>query len=109
MGDEQEIRSLIEGWAEAVHGGDLDRVLAAHADDLVMFDVPPPYQGVRGLAAYAETWPPFFTWQADGGTTRSPTSPRQAEPVVPAGPVSGWSGRASTAGWGRSNDRPPAR
>ena len=66
MSDEQEIRSLIEAWAAAVHAGDLDRVLADHADDLVMFDVPPPYQGIRGLAAYAEAWPPFFTWQANG-------------------------------------------
>jgi len=66
MSDEEQIRNLIQSWAEAVHRGDLDRVLADHADDLVMFDVPPPYQGVRGLAAYAETWPPFFTWQASG-------------------------------------------
>ena len=66
MTDEEQIRSLIEGWAEAVHGGDLDRVLADHTDDIVMFDVPPPDQGVRGLAAYSETWPPFFTWQANG-------------------------------------------
>jgi uncharacterized protein (TIGR02246 family) len=68
MSDEQQIRSLIEGWAEAVHRGELDRVLADHSDDLVMFDVPPPHQGVRGLAAYAETWPPFFTWQANGAS-----------------------------------------
>jgi ketosteroid isomerase-like protein len=32
----------------------------------VMFDVPPPYQGVRGLAAYRDTWPPFFEWQRQG-------------------------------------------
>jgi uncharacterized protein (TIGR02246 family) len=66
--DEQDIRGLIERWAAAVHGGDLDGVLAGHADDIVMFDVPPPYQGVRGIAAYAETWPPFFTWQASGAS-----------------------------------------
>jgi ketosteroid isomerase-like protein len=28
--------------------------------------VPPPYQGVRGLAAYRDTWPPFFEWQRQG-------------------------------------------
>jgi ketosteroid isomerase-like protein len=38
-------------------------VLAHHAEDVVMFDVPPPHDGVRGLAAYRETWPPFFEWQ----------------------------------------------
>jgi uncharacterized protein (TIGR02246 family) len=66
MTEEEQIRNVIEGWAAAVHRGDLDTVLADHADDLVMFDVPPPYQGVRGLAAYRETWPPFFEWQANG-------------------------------------------
>ena len=58
--DETRIRTLIEQWAEAVHAGDMDAVLADHADDIVMFDVPPPHDGVRGLAAYRETWPPFF-------------------------------------------------
>jgi uncharacterized protein (TIGR02246 family) len=64
--DEKEIRALIEAWARAVHEGDLETVLDRHADDIVMFDVPPPYQGVRGLAAYRETWPPFFAWQRQG-------------------------------------------
>ena len=67
-GDEQQIRTLIERWAEAVHEGDMDRVLAAHSDDIVMFDVPPPYEGVRGIDAYRETWPPFFEWQARGSS-----------------------------------------
>lgn len=64
--DEQQIRSLIESWAAAVHRGDLDTVLADHAEDIVMYDVPPPYDGVRGIDAYRDTWPPFFTWQAQG-------------------------------------------
>lgn len=66
--DEAAIRDLIESWAEAVHRGDLDRVLADHAADIVMFDVPPPQEGVRGIEAYRETWPPFFHWQASGAT-----------------------------------------
>jgi uncharacterized protein (TIGR02246 family) len=65
---EQEIRTLIERWAEAVHTGDLDGVLADHAEDIVMFDVPPPHDGVRGIDAYRETWPPFFEWQARGAS-----------------------------------------
>jgi uncharacterized protein (TIGR02246 family) len=64
--DEAEIRSLIERWADAVHAGDLHRVLADHAGDIVMFDVPPPKQGVRGIDAYRDTWPPFFEWQRGG-------------------------------------------
>lgn len=60
--DESAIRALIERWARAVHAGDIDTVLADHAEDIVMFDVPPPNE-VRGKAAYRETWPPFFEFQ----------------------------------------------
>src|SRR5947207_13017092 len=66
MSDAQQIRALIEAWAIAVHDGDLATVLADHAPDIVMFDVPPPDQGVRGIDAYRATWPPFFEWQASG-------------------------------------------
>ncbi|WP_406101462.1 SgcJ/EcaC family oxidoreductase [Streptomyces sp. NBC_01003] len=64
--DERQIRALVERWAAAVHAGDMKGVLADHADDIVMFDVPPPHDGVRGLDAYRETRPPFFEWQAQG-------------------------------------------
>lgn len=66
--DELQIRALIERWATAVRRGDMDGVLADHADDIVMFDVPPPHEGVRGIDAYGETWPPFFEWQARGAS-----------------------------------------
>lgn len=64
--DEAQIRELIEGWVVAVHGGDLEAVVNDHADDIVMFDVPPPYGGIRGIDAYRASWPPFFEWQATG-------------------------------------------
>ena len=63
-----QIRALLENWADAVHRGDLDAVLADHSPDIVMFDVPPPEDGVRGITAYRETWPPFFTWQRQGAS-----------------------------------------
>src|SRR5919198_3754920 len=66
--DEEQIRTLIEQWAAAVHRGDMHHVLADHADDIVMFDVPPPQDGVRGIDAYRETWPGFFEWQAQGAS-----------------------------------------
>lgn len=66
--NEEQIRTLIERWAAAVHSGDLDGVLADHSEDIVMFDVPPPYEGVRGIEAYRETWPPFFEWQERGAS-----------------------------------------
>jgi uncharacterized protein (TIGR02246 family) len=66
--DEARIRTLVQRWAAAVHTGDLDGVLADHTDDIVMFDVPPPPDGVRGLDAYRATWPPFFEWQRQGAS-----------------------------------------
>jgi uncharacterized protein (TIGR02246 family) len=68
MTDEQQVRSLIEHWVTAVHAGDLSTVLADHSPDIVMYDVPPPYEGVRGLDAYRETWPGFFEWQRSGAS-----------------------------------------
>ena len=44
----RQIREMVLRWADAVHTGDLDGVLADHAPDIVMFDVPPPEDGVRG-------------------------------------------------------------
>jgi uncharacterized protein (TIGR02246 family) len=65
---DKEVHDLIEQWATAVHNGDLDVVLADHANDIVMFDVPPPQEGVRGIDAYRATWPPFFEWQRKGAS-----------------------------------------
>ncbi len=65
---ETEIRAVIENWTKAVRARDLDSVLANHAPDIVMFDVPPPKAGVRGIDAYRETWPPFFEWIKQGAT-----------------------------------------
>jgi uncharacterized protein (TIGR02246 family) len=66
--DQTRIKELIERWARAVHIGDMDGVLANHADDIVMFDVPPPHEGVLGIDAYRDTWPSFFEWQANGAS-----------------------------------------
>lgn len=68
MTDEDQIRALIERWSAAVQARDLPGVLADHAADIVMFDVPPPYEGVRGLDAYRGSWPKFFDWLASGAT-----------------------------------------
>jgi uncharacterized protein (TIGR02246 family) len=68
MTEKEQIRDLIVRWAGAVHTGDMSTVLADHAGDIVMFDVPPPYDGVRGIDAYRETWPPFFEWQLRGAS-----------------------------------------
>jgi uncharacterized protein (TIGR02246 family) len=66
--DPQEITDLIRAWVSAVGAGELEGVLSAHAEDIVMFDVPPPDNGVRGIDAYRETWPPFFGWLRSGAS-----------------------------------------
>ena len=64
--NEDDVRRLIERWAAAVHDGNIEAVLDRHDADIVMFDVPPPQDGVRGLDAYRSTWPAFFEWQRQG-------------------------------------------
>lgn len=57
--DETQIGTLVEGWASAVRAQDMDGVLAHHADDIVMFDVPEPLQS-QGIDEYRQTWELFF-------------------------------------------------
>lgn len=59
--NEQEIRRIIETWAEAVRKKELDKILAFHTSDFIMFDVPPPFQSV-GIEAYRETWNTFYKY-----------------------------------------------
>jgi uncharacterized protein (TIGR02246 family) len=68
VSDVDEIRTLITRWVAAVAGCNMDGVLAQHDPDIVMFDVPPPYRGVRGLAEYRESWAPFFEWLRQGSS-----------------------------------------
>jgi ketosteroid isomerase-like protein len=56
------VRDVIEAWVAAVGRCDLNGVIAAHGDNVVMFDVPEPHEGVRGIDAYGSSWPPFFEW-----------------------------------------------
>jgi len=62
---EAQIRELIENWARAVRNGDMEGVLAHHADDIVMFDVPPPLQ-TKGIDTYKKAWELFFAMQGKG-------------------------------------------
>ena len=52
---EKEIQKLSENWAAAVEKKDVDAILAAYSDDVVVFDVPPPLQ-VKGLDACRKHW-----------------------------------------------------
>jgi uncharacterized protein (TIGR02246 family) len=62
--DETAIRKVIESWTAAVRRRDIQAILKNHSPDIVMFDVPPPFQS-RGIDAYEKTWDTFFSWSAD--------------------------------------------
>ncbi|SRR5258708_36246901 len=62
---EKTIRQLIEDWAAAVRRADIDAVLAHHSDDIVMYDVPPPFQSI-GIEAYRSTWDMYFAYTRPG-------------------------------------------
>jgi uncharacterized protein (TIGR02246 family) len=65
MNDEHKIRRLVEEWAKAVRERNIDGILPHHARDIVMFDVPPPFQSI-GIDAYRKTWELFFSGTAPG-------------------------------------------
>jgi uncharacterized protein (TIGR02246 family) len=58
--DVEHIRALIDQWAEAVRREDLAAIRADHDANILMFDVPPPFQS-RGIDAYMATWQLFFS------------------------------------------------
>ncbi|MDA0171345.1 nuclear transport factor 2 family protein [Solirubrobacter taibaiensis] len=66
MDAHEEVEALIRRWVDAIDRADLQGTLADHADDIVMFDVPPPHAGNRGKAEYEAAWPEFMQWQAGG-------------------------------------------
>jgi uncharacterized protein (TIGR02246 family) len=62
--DETVIRELVTNWAAAVRAHDLPGILAHHAPDILMFDVPPPVV-LRGIDAYRKTWDLFYRYNPD--------------------------------------------
>jgi uncharacterized protein (TIGR02246 family) len=63
---ETHIKALIERWASAVQRQDIETILADHATNLLMFDVPPP-NALHGIDAYRDSWRPFFEHFKHGG------------------------------------------
>jgi uncharacterized protein (TIGR02246 family) len=58
---ESQIKALIEAWADAVRRHDFYGILAHHAQDIVMFDIPPPLRS-KGMDEYKQTWDLFFKY-----------------------------------------------
>ena len=63
--NEIQIRLLVENWANAVRNKDIQTILAHHSNDVVMYDVPKPFQSV-GIDAYRKTWDTFFAYTKFG-------------------------------------------
>ena len=63
--NEVQIRELIENWAKAVRNKDMEGILAHHSKDIVMYDVPKPFQSI-GIEAYRKTWDIFFKYTKPG-------------------------------------------
>jgi ketosteroid isomerase-like protein len=59
--DDLAICNVIESWTAAVRRRDIGGILLNHSSDIVMFDVPPPFQA-KGIEAYRKTWDLFFSW-----------------------------------------------
>jgi uncharacterized protein (TIGR02246 family) len=64
LDDATAIRNVVESWAAAVRRKDFAGILQDHSSDIVMFDVPPPFQS-RGIEAYGKSWDLFFSWSSD--------------------------------------------
>src|SRR5438105_7355532 len=58
--NETEIKALIDGWAKAVREENRPAIRANHDENILMFDVPPPFLS-QGLEAYMATWEKFFS------------------------------------------------
>jgi uncharacterized protein (TIGR02246 family) len=58
--DEAEIRALIERWSRGVRDQDRAEIRKDHDADILMFDVPPPFQS-RGIEEYMATWEMFLS------------------------------------------------
>lgn len=59
--DSAAVRNVVESWATAVRHRDFAGILQNHSSDILMFDVPPPFQ-VKGIEDYRKTWDLFFSW-----------------------------------------------
>jgi uncharacterized protein (TIGR02246 family) len=62
--DEATIRHVVESWAAAVRRKDIEGILNNHSPNIIMFDVPPPFQS-KGIDAYKQSWDLFFSWSSE--------------------------------------------
>lgn len=58
--DEATLLEIFNGWSKAVREEDIAAIRAHHDPNMLMFDVPPPFQA-HGIDAYMETWKLFYS------------------------------------------------
>ena len=63
--NERQVRHLVSNWAQAVQDKNRKAILTHHADNLVRYDVPAPFQSV-GMTAYRQMWDTFFSYTKAG-------------------------------------------
>jgi uncharacterized protein (TIGR02246 family) len=61
--EREAIEQLLASWSDAVRRKDYDGILKNHSHNVLMFDVPPPFQS-EGIDAYRKTWDLFFGWMS---------------------------------------------
>jgi ketosteroid isomerase-like protein len=59
--DEARILALFHRWSRAVREQDFSAIRSNHDANILMFDVPPPFQS-RGMDAYMATWETFYKY-----------------------------------------------
>jgi len=62
----EEIKAIIDDWVKSVQHRDVNGILANHSDNIVLFDVPQPFQSV-GINAYKKTWEESFFKGTESG------------------------------------------
>jgi uncharacterized protein (TIGR02246 family) len=64
--NEVHLLEMLQAWARSVRARDLEGIMAHHAHDVVMFDVPPPVK-LQGIDEYRNSWQSFLEWLGDSG------------------------------------------
>jgi ketosteroid isomerase-like protein len=65
--EHEDVKQVLETWAETTRTGQLDRVLANHAKDSVIFDVLPPLR-YEDTESYRRSWDEWQPETPDDGT-----------------------------------------
>ncbi|WP_343703727.1 nuclear transport factor 2 family protein [Chitinophaga sp.] len=63
--NEMQVKRVIDDWCQAIRDINYENLLSNHADDVLMFDVPPPLQS-KGLDQYKKAWDLFFQYSSGG-------------------------------------------